>query len=404
LVLELLEGSTLADHLTAHQRLTVEDTVRFLVPVFEALEELHRAGVVHRDLKPANVFLARTPKGGIMPKLLDFGVAKVLDDQGGLHTTTGIVVGTPAYMSPEQAAGTGHVGPWTDIWAAGCVLHECLAGVLPFSAPTPSLMLVEVMTKPAPPLRDKCPELPAAVCAVVDRALAKDPEDRFVSVAALADALCKAAGMEPPSHIVAAAVRLPVAFADTQHAMPTPLPPRGSSSGAVVVEPPATGPSSTGRTRLPRARRAMLGAALGVALLGLGAAPVWWLRAHPSELPHEDTRPAQPALPSTSAPLSANPAATAEPSAPQAELPASPPGAQAPGQAAVQATQELPTGADLPADEPKKPPATARRRAKERERRRPRALTPLSQPAPAPQPVIAAPSEDPHAPSVEREW
>ena len=406
LVLELLEGTTLGDYLTTQGRLTVEETVRFLVPVFEALEELHRAGVVHRDLKPANVFLAHTPKGGVMPKLLDFGVAKVLDDQGGLHTTTGIVVGTPAYMSPEQAAGTGNVGPWTDIWAAGCVLHECLAGALPFSAPTPSLMLVEVMTKSARPLHEKRPDLPPAVCAVVDRALAKDPEERFPSVAALVDALCKAAGMEPPAHIVQAPVRAPVAFAATQHAMATPMPP-AAGSGAGPVEPPATGPTPTGRTRLPRARRALLGVGAGILFLGLGAAPVWWLRAHPSEPAHAE-QPAAPAQPAQAQMLpvalpAALPADPAAPSVPQAELPASTPAAPAPANPAPEAAADLPTGADLPELEPEKRTPARPRTGHAASRRRPHAPELSAAPEPA-APVVSAPASEPRAPSVEREW
>jgi tRNA A-37 threonylcarbamoyl transferase component Bud32 len=392
LVLEYLEGDTLAAHL-AQGRMAVDEVVRCFVPILEALEELHKAGVVHRDLKPANVFLARAVRGGIIPKLLDFGVAKVLEANSSLVTTTGIVVGTPAYMAPEQAAGNGNVGPWTDIWAAGTVLYECLTGELPFSAPTPSLMLVDVMTKTAPRLSTKRPDLSPALCAVVDRALAKEPADRFSSCTAMADALCEAAGMVPPSPIVSAPVRGPVAFAETQ-AMRTPVPPHAATAPATDVparsEPPATGPRATaGRMRSPRLRRT----GLVVAALVATVAALAGLRVVLSSREHAAVQPPPPPVVT---------AVTAP--APVAAPPANPIPTLAPLPAALPPKAEVAAAAPPPASDER--PAPRRRARKVRTEQA--ALVPASggvtrtlAPAVAPP---APPADEPRGPAVEREW
>jgi serine/threonine protein kinase len=361
LVLELLEGSTLAEHFAASKTMDPAALARVLVPVLEALEELHRVGVVHRDFKPANIFLARTSRGHLLPKLLDFGVAKVLDESAGLSTTTGIVVGTPAYMAPEQAAGMGDVGPWTDLWAVGAVLYQGLVGELPFAAPTPSLMLVNVMTKAVAPLASKRPDLNAALCAVVDRALTKDAKERFQTAADMAQALCDATGIQlgsqsvplpeltrsgvvattpstpsetiqvsgtsltPPS-LVAFDAPTVAATPSRQQAVsvPPPLPSTpppsgpGASARADLEKHPEkkhwTGPSATGRLHAPRLRqRRLLWSALGLVALGLAGhrflgegaeqAPAGAVTAPPAEL---------------ASPRAPEPDDTAPPSAPSA--------------------------------------------------------------------------------------
>jgi serine/threonine protein kinase len=345
LVLELLEGTTLADQIRAAKRLDPITTARLLVPVIEALEELHRVGVVHRDFKPANIFLSVTSRGHVVPKLLDFGVAKVLDENAGTATTTGIVVGTPAYMAPEQAAGNGEIGPWTDLWAVGAVVYQCLVGELPFMAPTPSLMLVDVMTKTAPKLGSRRPDLAPAVCAVVDRALTKDPKARFQTAAEMAEALCQATGFTPGTHtgplqIVPAAgpssvarapkgalgpsnnpptlpssdtiqlssdsMMVPTAppEAPTVHATPASRPrsrppapvlltesgrPPGDYAHAASEQHPEekkqwTGPTATGRLQSPRPARVRLAVAVvaSAAALAIG---VWWSQGASRDVP-----------------------------------------------------------------------------------------------------------------------
>jgi serine/threonine protein kinase len=403
LVLELLEGDTLGAYLEAHRPLPVEDAVRCLVPVLEALEELHRAGVVHRDLKPANIFLAKGTRGGMIPKLLDFGVAKVLESNSSMVTTTGIVVGTPAYMAPEQAAGNGNIGPWTDVWAMGTVLYECLTGELPFSAPTPSLMLVDVMTKTAPRLITKRPDLGAELCAVIDRALAKDPGERFPSCSALADALCRAAGMEHPSGVIAAPLRAPTTtspFADTQ-AQRTPVPPHVTTGPASKVpqrsEPPATGPTATaGRMSSPRLRPTSLAilAAIAVAVVG----GVLALRYSVAVVPRDTGGISPPAIPVANTPPSPAPVARPDPAIPTlAPLPAA-----------------LPPKTDVVPELGAVPPAEPTAAAPAREKRERRTNRRRSEPAAGMDSVVrsiapAAPAPSPQqpderGPAVEREW
>ncbi|HEU4533914.1 MAG TPA: serine/threonine-protein kinase, partial [Polyangiaceae bacterium] len=137
LVMDLLTGESLAQRLAREGRLSLGEAAVVLRPVVAAVAAAHRAGVVHRDLKPANVFLAAGSGGGPDVRVLDFGVAKLLERPGGdAHsgslTRTGEVVGTPFYMSPEQFYGEPDVDPRADVWALGVVLYECLAGRRPF--------------------------------------------------------------------------------------------------------------------------------------------------------------------------------------------------------------------------------------------------------------------------------
>ncbi|MCA9637851.1 MAG: serine/threonine protein kinase, partial [Myxococcales bacterium] len=128
MVLELLEGETLAARLGREGRLSPAATADALVPVIEALQQAHRRGLVHRDVKPDNIFLAEVD-GALVPKLLDFGITKVLQRSLGStmsQTITGQIIGTPDYMAPEQLCGEAEVDARVDVWAVGVVLYECL--------------------------------------------------------------------------------------------------------------------------------------------------------------------------------------------------------------------------------------------------------------------------------------
>jgi serine/threonine protein kinase len=354
LVLELLEGETLGAALAMRGPFSLRETACYLAPVMEALEELHRAGVVHRDFKPANIFLARAPKGAIVPKLLDFGVAKVLDANQGLATTTGIVVGTPAYMSPEQAAGTGNIGPWTDIWAVGAVLYECLTGELPFNAPTPSLMLVDVMTKRAPRVDEKRADVPASAVALVERALSKTPEDRFPSVAAMVQALCDVAGLPGPSPVITGFPSSDdVGLADTHHALRS-TPPRSASPG--LREPPATGPTATGRLRASSSKRSWMFAGVSGLVVALGVGG--YLLADRGSLPPPAPPVAGDAVRAQGAPSAVVAPPVADnpttPAAPAGQPDSAPPMAQQPAPVDPPA-DDIPLGADMPPEDAPKP-------------------------------------------------
>ena len=159
----------------------------------DALEAAHERGIVHRDLKPANIFLARGHQGEIVAKLLDFGVAKLLD--GSVSTTrTGAMMGTPAYMSPEQVRGDKDVTGAADVWGMGALLFRVLGGALAVAPQANATqMLMEVVGKPRPKLLDVKPDLPPRVAAAVDGALMRERRDRHASMAAFRAALLEAA-------------------------------------------------------------------------------------------------------------------------------------------------------------------------------------------------------------------
>jgi len=195
-VLELLEGESLGELLERREVLAPDRAIEILLPVMSALRAAHERGVVHRDLKPDNIFVSTNALGRSVPKLLDFGIAKVMPREGKsatFATRVGAVMGTPSYMSPEQARGaTDDIGPATDVWAIGVILFECLSGRLPFEADTPSMVMAHVMMQRAPSLGEY-PGVPEALVEVVDRALSRDIGARFASMQAMIDALVEAA-------------------------------------------------------------------------------------------------------------------------------------------------------------------------------------------------------------------
>jgi serine/threonine-protein kinase len=179
-----IEGETLRERLSREVQLPVREAVRIAREVAQALHYAHQQGIVHRDIKPENVLLS-----GGYPLVADFGVAKALG-QAAAHrlTETGLVVGTAAYMSPEQAA-AGPVDARTDIYSLGCVLYEMLAGEIPFAEATGQAMIARRLAGPPRSLRILRPDVPPAVDAAMQRALAPAPSARYASAGELAGAL-----------------------------------------------------------------------------------------------------------------------------------------------------------------------------------------------------------------------
>ena len=190
IVQELLSGRDLRAHLEAVGRLAPSEALALLLPVLDALAVAHKAGVVHRDLKPDNIFLCDTPYG-VVPKVIDFGIAKVVGEDGSSlqKTSTGLVMGTPYYMSPEQARGDNNLGSSADVWSMGVVLYQSLSGERPYSAPNPNLLLAKIIYEEPTPLALVCPELPASLIEAVNRALRKDPTQRYANMEEFAGAL-----------------------------------------------------------------------------------------------------------------------------------------------------------------------------------------------------------------------
>lgn len=187
-VMELMTGGTLWDRFSAGE-VSREAACNITMAMLGALNHAHRRGVLHRDVKPENVLF--NAEG--IPKLADFGIAKVIGDGAGNRTATGMIMGTPAYMAPEQGSGD-PVGPATDLYAVGVMLYELLAGRLPFeSTGNPVTQLYRHVHEKPEPLDALAPDVPRPIAAVVMQALEKAPADRFDDAAAFAAALNGAA-------------------------------------------------------------------------------------------------------------------------------------------------------------------------------------------------------------------
>jgi eukaryotic-like serine/threonine-protein kinase len=180
-----VEGESLRDRLTREKQLPLEDTLRLGRQVAQALDYAHRRGVVHRDIKPENILLEEG-----QAVVADFGIAHAISDAGGTRlTATGLTVGTPTYMSPEQAAGERSLDGRSDLYSLGCVLYEMLAGEPPFTGPTAQVILAKRLHDPVPSLRVVRDTVPAGVERTIEKALAKVPADRFATAAEFAQAL-----------------------------------------------------------------------------------------------------------------------------------------------------------------------------------------------------------------------
>jgi serine/threonine protein kinase/tetratricopeptide (TPR) repeat protein len=188
-VMPYIEGESLRAWLQRDQRLPLQQALDLGREVADALDYAHQHGVVHRDIKPENILIANG-----QAVVADFGIARAVGGGPELLTGAGGAVGTPMYMSPEQAGGNPDLDGRSDIYSLGCVLFEALAGAPPFSGPTAQAILVQRLLESPPALRSLNPEIPAAVEAVVARALARKPADRFATAAGLSSALADAAG------------------------------------------------------------------------------------------------------------------------------------------------------------------------------------------------------------------
>jgi serine/threonine-protein kinase len=205
-IMPYVEGQTLRERMQRETQLPLGDALRIAREVADALSYAHEHGVVHRDIKPGNILLAGYPgrsgsRGGWHAVVADFGIARALGTVGDEPLTmSGMAVGTPEYMSPEQASGDPGLDGRTDVYALGCVLYEMLAGEPPFSSRTVQGTLARHRQDPVPPLHIVRPSVPAHVEAAVGQALAKVPADRFATAAEFADAL-EPAHEAPPAPI-----------------------------------------------------------------------------------------------------------------------------------------------------------------------------------------------------------
>jgi eukaryotic-like serine/threonine-protein kinase len=268
MVTPFIGGGTLAERLG--RRWSIAEVLSMLEPLGAALDYAHAQRIVHRDVKPSNVLL--TEQDRVI--LSDFGLARILE-LSNLLTHTGTVIGTPSYMSPEQAD-CRPATPASDLYSLGVIAYELLTGQVPFEADTPLAVALAHLYKPLPPPRSVNPELSEAAAAVLLKALAKDPADRYQSGAALAEALALVGGAVRPT---LAPERPPTALAARLARARTELPPSLAAApelaaGPVQVSrPPAQEPLAVlepGDGSTPSWRRWLLGGMAGLALLGIG--------------------------------------------------------------------------------------------------------------------------------------
>jgi len=194
-VMGYIDGESLAVRIKRRGRLAIEEVRRIMRETADALSAAHQQGVIHRDVKPDNILLEGT-RGRVM--VTDFGIAKALSAEGGTLTDTGIAIGTPAFMSPEQAAGERVIDGRSDLYSLGVVAFQMLTGELPFQSPTvPGLLMKQIGTPPTPVDRLR-PDTPRELALTVMRCLEKDPEDRWPTADALRRALETGTYAAPP--------------------------------------------------------------------------------------------------------------------------------------------------------------------------------------------------------------
>ncbi len=190
LAMELLDGQNLATLLDRRERFPVAEALDYVLPVIAAVGAAHDAQVIHRDLKPSNVFVERGPGGQPWPKVVDFGVSAIVEgNDSSVGTSSDGVVGTVAYLPPEQARGKSGGSFAGDQYALAVLLYECVTGQRPFSGSTPYDVLGAILTAPVVPPSRRATDVPRALDAVVARAMSRDPADRFPSLRAFGAAL-----------------------------------------------------------------------------------------------------------------------------------------------------------------------------------------------------------------------
>jgi serine/threonine-protein kinase len=293
IAMELLDGEELSKRISRVGKLTGAELNGVIAQVCRALTKAHGQGIIHRDLKPDNIFLVRDDDREIA-KVLDFGIAKSKNPNLdiGSNTKTGAMLGTPYYMSPEQAQGNKAIDTRSDLWALGVIAYECLTGERPFESDALGDLLMQIMVKPLPKPSEKNPALGPAVDAWFAKACERDPANRFATAKELSDALAQALGTGVSTDIMAPAeVRavmksglggtvplaqtpVPSDLVATAAAPAAPKGPEVASTTAFAGEPPEGLPkkSSTGLfVGLAVAAVVVLGVGVGIAMKAKGS-------------------------------------------------------------------------------------------------------------------------------------
>jgi len=207
LVMEYLDGQTLKEVIKSDGPMTLARTTEIIRQVAGALDAAHEQGVIHRDLKSDNIMLSKT-NGGEWAKVLDFGIAKIQQPEGGRDidiTAANLVIGTPQYMSPEQCSQSGPIDARSDVYSLGIIVYEMLAGRVPFTGESPTVIMMKQVQDEPPVITEARPDVPVAVAQIISRALAKTPADRFQSAGALSQALADVAAVSEEAAVLAGA-------------------------------------------------------------------------------------------------------------------------------------------------------------------------------------------------------
>jgi hypothetical protein len=308
LVMELLDGDSLDKVIDRAGTLRPLDVLPVVRDAARTLALAHDKGIIHRDIKPGNLFLHRAPGGGVVAKVLDFGISKMAANHEGpaIKTRTGTVVGSPAYMSPEQAGGRVELDARSDVYGLGVILYEALGGRLPFTEENYNALIIDIAVNDPPPLASIAPGLPKPVLELVKAAMRREREQRVPSAALLAERIeqtLAALGVSP-----AHPVPDPAMIAGT-----------GPAAGRAGLVQTASALATSARLR---ARRASPWMGLAVAVVVLAGAAVAAIKLLPSK--------GRPVATTAAAPTAtAAPPASASASAPAATAPAPPASASA---------------------------------------------------------------------------
>jgi serine/threonine-protein kinase len=232
MALEYLEGRDLATELKSEGPIRIDRLIRIALEVLRGLAAAHRRGIVHRDLKPDNVFLAREADGSERVKILDFGIAKILGTDVAATTRTGTTIGTPHYMSPEQAQGKKDVDPRSDLYGIGVLIFRALTGQYPFDDTSYPMLVIKICTEPPPSLRTYRKDVPVELDEVVLRLLEKEPDARPSTAEDVIDLLEPFAALDvapqlsdaQPTRTLPTAVKRVDPHADTEVREPPPAP------------------------------------------------------------------------------------------------------------------------------------------------------------------------------------